>query len=163
MVLCAQAKNRLFSFTTPCCSTDTNTCAIVQISSKDNSRGTSRSTKPTSNSANIFLLSAEFSVECAAGDCMSGVLWSVLNGRWFKMKSGKRCEVNEFYTPVSLKTQFWLNSHSDWGWRAGNCAMQILLSRKRRVAVSDQPQACLHSGDGGMFTSCNIMRLSFSL
>lgn len=42
------------------------------------------------------------------------------------MKSEKRCEVNEFHTPVSLKSQFWLSSHSDWSWHVGNCATLIL-------------------------------------
>lgn len=60
------------------------------------------------------------------------------------MKSEKRCEVNEFHTPVSLKTQFWLSSHSDWGWHVGNSAMLILHSKKACCSVM-HTHTCLNS------------------
>lgn len=75
---------------------------------------------------------------------MPQVLPSELNGHWFKMKSEKRCEVNEFHTPVSLKTRFWLSSHSDWGWHVGNCAMLILHSKKVYCSVM-HTHTCLNS------------------
>lgn len=73
MVLCAQTKKiDYFDSQLPAAAPQTGT--IMQISSKDNSRGASRSTKPSSNSANIFHLRSEFSGECPAGDFMSQVL-----------------------------------------------------------------------------------------
>lgn len=60
---------------------------------------------------------AKFSSECylflflAADGHVRRVLPSGLNGHWFKMKSERRCDVNEFHTPVSLKT---LTEQSLW-------------------------------------------------
>lgn len=69
---------------------------------------------------------------------------SELNGHWFKMKSERRCEVNEFHTSVSLKTPFWLSSHSDWGWHVGNCAM-LILHRKKACCSVMHSHTCLNS------------------
>lgn len=83
-------------------------------------------------------LRAKVFAEFTAGSYMPQALRSELNGHWFKMKSEKRCEVNEFHTPVSLKTQFWLSSHSDWGWHTGNCVM-LICTTKSHVAVLHTP------------------------
>ena len=79
---------------------------------------------------------------------MPRVLPSELNGRWFKMKSEKRCEVNEFHTPVSLKTLFWPSSHSDWGWRVGNRAMLIRRSQKGVLWCYALPYTCEFTEQG---------------
>ena len=79
---------------------------------------------------------------------MPRVLPSELNGCWFKMKSEKRCEVNEFHTPVSLKTLFWPSSHSDWGWRVGNRAMLIRRSQKGVLWCYALPYTCEFTEQG---------------
>lgn len=117
---------------------------VMHLYFKDNVGDTSYSTEVTSNSVDISLLSAECSAEFAASSHMPQVQPSELNGHWFEMKPEKRCEVNEFHTPVSLKTWFWATSHSDWGWHVGNCAMLILHSKKKKEKKKSAFQCDAH-------------------